>query len=994
MANNEQVIKVVLTPAGSEWSAEREYERLDYISNGKEVWVSVNVDAATGKNVGHPLTDTTWWNKCIDLSEAESLAAAATVAANAAATNANKAAQAAMDAKTATEAAVRETNKATEAANAATSAAQTATTAANDATAAAEKVNAVLGDDNVLKVTDRNGAEKNVDITPAAELTTVKADTARIQQSLGPYSDRADIVLTASQTGYVVSKDGVKTAKSGWAMAEFTAELGNEYLFKPGATDGSVCVFAEYIDKVERRAIEYAYTYDEKGRVATAKATYDGKTHSYTYAYTTQESTSAAGTEAQGEVCIITDDQTGQTVDYLPATFQTKVGSYQPLTLLNADAELPTDGYCRFVSNFQARSAIKVVVSYKVDVADLTIKVVRDGMTASMCTQLSKINQKVDEAKATTETLQKKLNMFGDAFVGFARISGDNDPKPSPDYVYGTRKQIREIGKHIKLGTVKRVGNEAVLQHECAPGRITKASNGEAIKVDGTEGDLLIYTDIPLHVIRANGMLDGFMMSSMGIGMVPCYWQGYASKKFEPFAISPFYTVNTKLEGDERTCAHCVISDEIIGSGSAAAGTVKNPLNVDGKGYPTWSVSSINSIHMAQNKNADANTNYPYMGCYYEFYEIWIMMMFIELGTLDTSDIYLFGTGCSHTAIANEATWVDEKIAAVSGVKTFKADGSVVNFSGLMEQTWKKGTSGAKSYNMQGMFGRNYYVITKRGEIQILLDGITKAGLQDKVGKPQNIFYFNADGNVVCSEDGSINVSTGAGMEVNKRYYVVRDVPNCQGISEGVMTAVANCYIKMEFADGTYCDDTDLTGGYVIGKFSHSCYRGLSLPFDGLSIQLCGAHYTSSKIDGKYVDYFYYASKWQDMVPLTSDVAYGDVGTDFNILHGLTNKISTSGASGYIKKIDYNRNMFCYEEIGGNLHTGECCYIWNQHYMWGSSSDGLPEEGKEGVKCHAVGLAIVDDVSASRSFSVNFIADYNNEGNAGAFVVPKLKLKQ
>lgn len=85
MNKKEQVIKVVLTPAGSVWSAEREYERLDYISDGKAVWVSVKVDAATGKNVGHPLTDTAWWNKCIDLSEAENLAAAATAAANAAA---------------------------------------------------------------------------------------------------------------------------------------------------------------------------------------------------------------------------------------------------------------------------------------------------------------------------------------------------------------------------------------------------------------------------------------------------------------------------------------------------------------------------------------------------------------------------------------------------------------------------------------------------------------------------------------------------------------------------------------------------------------------------------------------------------------------------------------------------------------------------------------------------------------------------------------------
>ena len=190
----EKRIKVLLTPAGSEWVADKEYKRLDYISDGKAVWVSVKVDAATGKNVGHPLTETAWWNKCIDLSEAESLAGEATAAANAAATTANNAAQAAMDAKTAAEAAVSEANKATEAANTATSAAQAATAGANDATAAAEKVNAVLGDDNVLKVTDKNGVEKSLELVSQAAATEIAkqveqntADIAELKEGVKDY---------------------------------------------------------------------------------------------------------------------------------------------------------------------------------------------------------------------------------------------------------------------------------------------------------------------------------------------------------------------------------------------------------------------------------------------------------------------------------------------------------------------------------------------------------------------------------------------------------------------------------------------------------------------------------------------------------------------------------------------------------------------------------------------------------------------------------------
>lgn len=413
---SETRVKIIPTKVGTVWEAARKYKLLDYlVIDGATMYLSKKVDDS-GVNLGHSLTNTDWWEKCIDLADVVEKAKKAIddceqagVGANDAATQANAAAQNAQTQATKAASAGDAAMKATKLANDAAQAANTATEGANT-------VNAKLGKDNVLMVTDREGNSAQVPLGDAA-------DVARMKQSLGPYSDRPDIVLAASQTGYVVSKDGVKTAKAGWAMAEFTAELGNEYLFKPGATDGSVCVFAEYIDKVERRAIEYAYTYDEKGRVATAKATYDGKTHSYTYAYTTQESTAATGTEAQGEVCVITDDQTGQTVDYLPATFQTKVGSYQPLTLLNADAELPVDGYCRFVSNFQARSAIKVVVSYKVDVADLTMKVVRDGMTASMCTQLSKINQKVDEAKAGIEELKDSIVADSDYYVA------ENDEK-------------------------------------------------------------------------------------------------------------------------------------------------------------------------------------------------------------------------------------------------------------------------------------------------------------------------------------------------------------------------------------------------------------------------------------------------------------------------------------------------------------------------------------------------------------------------------------
>lgn len=777
MNKKEQVIKVVLTPAGSEWSAEREYERLDYISDGKAVWVSIKIDAATGKNVGHPLTDTAWWNKCIDLSEAERLAAAATAAANAAATTAHKAAQAAMDAKTEAEAAVSEANKATAAANTAASAAQVATTAANDATAAAEKVNAVLGDDNVLKVTDRTGAQKSLELVSQAAAT-------------------------------------------------------------------------EMAKQVEQNTADIA-------------------------------------------------------------------------------------------------------------------------------------------------GVQKRLDMFGDAYAGFARVSGDADPKPSQTYIYGTRQLVREIGKHMKIGTVKRVGNEAVLQHEGAPGRITKASNGDAMAVDGSEGDLLVYTDIPLHLIKANETVEGLEMSCMGIGVVPCYWMGHAAKRLEPFAFAPFYTVNAKIFDDERSCAHCVISDAVQGTPYTLNGFVKESFRPNANGYYSTGVSSLGSIHNAQNKNADPNTNRPYMGGYYEFYELWMMMMYIECGTLDTTDLYIMGVGLTAANTVTADTWNNERIAANSGIKMIIADGTVAGYGGLMSKSMRKGADGKVDYNLSAVVGNGFYSATKCGEALMVLDGITKAGLQSKVGSSSNVFYFDETNNLVCST--AINLDTGDGMTPNKRYFVVRDVPNCQGIGEGVLTAVVNTYAKFSVADGIYTGSTDLTGGTVIYKFSHSVYRGMSIPMDGAFMQLCGAHYMSGRTaDDTVYGKFCCAEKWQDMAPLTNDTAYGDIGTEFNILKGLNNVKSVSGNAGWVSKADYSSSLFCFTEHRGGMHTKECRYTWNGNTLWGygDSNTGLPATGKEGVKSLVVGCAAFNAyASACTANCVNGVSS-GSWAYAGALAVPQLKFKQ
>ena len=289
------------------------------------------------------------------------------------------------------EAATKKASDAASEATIATSKANSSAEKANAAAVAAENVDASLAND-VLTVTNRKGESTSLHLASYAEVGDVVSDVKHLSETMGAYTDRPDIVLTAKETNKAISASGAKVSKSGWAIAEFTAEKGNVYLFKPNVIDESVCIFAEYIQSVETRGIDYTYTYNSDGTTATATATYLGATHTYTYTY------------AEDKSFVITDE-TGAAVDALPMVYETKVGTYSPLVSLNADAELPKDGYCRYMSHFKGNSAIKVVVSYKVGVADLTMKVTRDGVLASVSTQLGNLSQKEDETRKKIDEL-------------------------------------------------------------------------------------------------------------------------------------------------------------------------------------------------------------------------------------------------------------------------------------------------------------------------------------------------------------------------------------------------------------------------------------------------------------------------------------------------------------------------------------------------------------------------------------------------------------
>lgn len=148
-------IKIVLTKVGTEYEPTKEYHLHDYIViDNVTLYTCKRVDKDTMVCVGHPLTDTDYWDKNIDLSEALAKATKATTDATTAAEKATEAAANAVTATTNANMATDKTNDAIQKAETATADAITATKNTNIATAnvtdaitkattAAENANAV-----------------------------------------------------------------------------------------------------------------------------------------------------------------------------------------------------------------------------------------------------------------------------------------------------------------------------------------------------------------------------------------------------------------------------------------------------------------------------------------------------------------------------------------------------------------------------------------------------------------------------------------------------------------------------------------------------------------------------------------------------------------------------------------------------------------------------------------------------------------------------------
>ena len=653
-----------------------------------------------------------------------------------------------------------------------------------------------------------------------------------------------------------------------------------------------------------------------------------------------------------------------------------------------------------------------------------------------IATKLGPLDKELDETSeygVENQAIAKKYNELkkqldrlaqGYSTYGFARVNGDNSPDGT--IFFGEDSSLEEITSHFHMGLTTRDGK---LYKRCADCRLDVAVDGTELKIDGTDGDVMLVTDSKLYFLKATvaapadlNLGDGVELNIIAFGMSPFSIYGVNAKAFDPFALNPQYTINCKIEGvDDVVCAHSIYNTAYAGEYRRPEDWFNETFKPNGNGYFNVGINTMQSIWYAQGKNADQKTNRPYMGGYYEFFEIFIALMFCELKSVYHQSLTSFGTGCTNSDPATDAaSFGDKTMRGNSGVMYVRANGT---------KTYSEITNGVRisnngntSYNSTyGLCGSGYD-FTEMLEPDRILNDIAKAGLISKIwdgvtadsANCSVVFEYDEAGNMKVSDFTNEELATGANMVPNHKYYQVRNVPNTKGMADGAMTAVINIYVKMTFKDGTTVDWTNYTGGYAVFKFSHPVYRGMCLQ-DGMFSQMQGCHYVNYCIEGtnvfnyKYVTYFKCAENVDDIPAQQSDKIeyFGDVNKVLEMERGLTKVVQTHGEltlkqklNYYVwaKKADYNASLLCYTQGGAGISTGECAFLLNNK----SSENGdtghttlgdLPTAGRKCVNAVVVGCNLNNDTySSTRTVDGAHAVSHTSAAYVGRFSLPYLQL--
>ena len=658
-----------------------------------------------------------------------------------------------------------------------------------------------------------------------------------------------------------------------------------------------------------------------------------------------------------------------------------------------------------------AKTGPKLPTAGTIEYGEIAVNYLKDNETISFRNSSDEIVQVAmeKECNARYTALKKQLDELAQIYsiYGFARVNGENSGAGT--IFFGDYANMKELSSHIHMGLMKSDGS---LYKRCANGRIDLASDGTELKIDGTDGDVMLFTnakmyflkatvDAPTDLILDNGtQLNGEQLNIIALGMSPFTIYGINAKGFNPFALTPQYTVN--VDG----VAHSVYNTNYKGQYSTPTASFNETFKASGAGYFSQYVNAMQSIWYAQGKNASQTTNRPFMGGYYEFFEIFISLMFLELKSVYHQDKASFGCGCTISDTVTSATFGDSAMSGNSGVmcKVNTTGTTETKYFGLVNSGSINNTNPVGS-----LVGGSWYGFTEMLEPIRILSDVAKAGLVSKIwdgvtsssANQSVVFTYDDNGNMVVSSLTNENLAEGTNMTANKKYYQIRNVPNCMGMSDGAMTAVVNIFVKMTFKAGisvSGASTTTKSGDYAVYKFSHPVYRGMCI-LDGMFKQMQGCHIVKENSGGTYTNRFIYADSYEDIPAQSAEsiIYYGNIADTTPMEQGLNNSVIASQgiADFWAMDANYNASLFCYCNSGGGISSCESAYTWRD-YCWGnadsSSTGNLPSSGRKCVNASVLGCG-ADVANASVRALVSSVAvRVSYDRYAGAFALPELVL--
>ncbi len=551
------------------------------------------------------------------------------------------------------------------------------------------------------------------------------------------------------------------------------------------------------------------------------------------------------------------------------------------------------------------------------------------------------------------EQIEKSLNTI----ISAIEVRGYGESTPTLKEYSGTKDVLKAILSHFKLGWFD--GNGKLVK-ECVGGRISKATDGSDIKVDGTwvnandsnkPYDLMAYVDTDLYVDRCT--IGGLNVKDstatthnvIGLGLSRHTVGNKSAKKFEPFGFTP-----------------------------------QRVIEIGGKYYSYFN----NSKGSGRSQNFyDANKKSlakggGYMGLYYEFYEIWLIAMYLEMGTLDFTSQMLLGNGFGNYTPSSDLPWFDENKVGCSGGLTS---------SGAYVRHWESTTHdwGNECFSAQLL-------------AHAMMDGVVKANLTDKIGNT-HLFEFSGGPSsyVVTDAPSDVDVTNYAKVPTGRTFFTVYTPSGCQGLKDGVMTAVVNVYSNER---------------NMILKRQYSVYRGVTFN-DSVYRQLVGINYVvrqTAATRGSFApkQEFFYAADWRKVPTATtmydSSNCFVSGATDADVSGVTLPMVATyqrsgefdSRSDGWATTTDYDKSLFAHGVIGGRQSTYECGHIWWRGTSWNAPNDSTNSNGCLTVVAKSLNSSVCGcraiNVAAGRTLDASNSASISNADYAGGFAHPQIKV--